>query len=138
MQVGLGVDIRLAVAADDDALASLARDEIEHGLGWTWTPARIAAARAAADMTLAVAWRGPQRLGFGLMRYFDDTAHLCLLAVAPGVRRQGVATGLLAWLEASARTAGIAEVGLEMRVSNDAARTFYERQGYAVVGRTAG
>jgi ribosomal-protein-alanine N-acetyltransferase len=38
------------------------------------------------------------------------------------------------WLESSARTAGIFNVGLELRANNDAARRFYEKLGYATVG----
>ncbi|MBR0347398.1 MAG: hypothetical protein IJI03_19295, partial [Rudaea sp.] len=33
--------IDLAVAADAEAIALLSRDEIENGLRWAWTPARV-------------------------------------------------------------------------------------------------
>ncbi len=138
LKVGLGVIVRLAVATDDVAIATLARDEIEQGFGWTWTAARIAASRQASDMNLAVACRDGRRLGFGLMRYFDDSAHLCLLAVDPRERRQGVGSVLLRWLESSALTAGIGATTLEMRATNGGARIFYERHGYRCVGTTPG
>ena len=137
-QVGQGVIIRLAHESDDESIAWLARDEIECGLGWTWTPERIAKARRADDINLVVACREGRRLGFGLMRYFEETAHLSLLAVQPECRRQGVAGRLLRWLEASARTAGIHAVHLEMRASNHAARQFYEGIGYRCIGSTPG
>jgi ribosomal-protein-alanine N-acetyltransferase len=41
---------------------------------------------------------------------------------------------MLEWLEASARTAGIFSVRLELRAANDAARKFYERLGYVQTG----
>ncbi|HET7131971.1 MAG TPA: GNAT family N-acetyltransferase, partial [Gammaproteobacteria bacterium] len=60
---------------------------------------------------------------------------LSLLAVQPGYRRQGVGKQLVEWLEASARTAGIFVVRLELRAGNDDARRFYERLGYLEAGR---
>ena len=51
--------------------------------------------------------RAPQGLvGFAIMRYLEDTAHLNLLAVLPAHRRRGVARALLRWLEETALTAG--------------------------------
>ena len=35
-------EIRLALPADADAIARMSRDFIEYGLGWRWTPERIA------------------------------------------------------------------------------------------------
>lgn len=130
--------IRLAAAGDARLIAELSRDHIERGLGWRWTPARIAAAMNAHDMNLAVACRGDALLGFGLMRYKDDEAHLSLLAVADSARRQGVATALLGWLECCALTAGIGIVRLEARASNRSALAFYRRRGYRPVARAPG
>ena len=42
---------------------------------------------------------------------------------------------LLEWLEASARTAGIFKIHLELRATNDGARAFYEKLGYRSAGR---
>jgi ribosomal-protein-alanine N-acetyltransferase len=69
------------------------------------------------------------------MDFYDDHAHLSLLAVQPGLQRQGIGRQLLEWLEASARTAGIFSVKLELRAGNDAARAFYERLGFRERGR---
>jgi ribosomal-protein-alanine N-acetyltransferase len=68
------------------------------------------------------------------MEFHDEHAHLNLLAVRPGYRSRGVGAALMRWLESSARTAGIFDIVLELRVSNDAARRFYEKLGYAAVG----
>lgn len=130
--------IRLAIAADADCIAGMSRDHIEQGLGWRWTAPRILAAMAAPDMNLAVALRAEVRVGFGLMRYKDDEAHLSLLAVTAGARRQGVATALVRWLERCAETAGIGIVNLEARESNAAALAFYDRLGYRRIARVPG
>ena len=69
-------------------------------------------------------------LGFGVMTYTLDTAHLMLLAVHPHVRRRGIATKLLHWLEKTAFVAGIHRVELEVRARNTGARQFYREHGY--------
>jgi ribosomal-protein-alanine N-acetyltransferase len=130
--------IRLGQPADARQIAAMSRDYIEHGLGWRWTPSRIRAALRAPDTNLAVACRGEQVVGFGLMQYKDDEAHLVLLAVDAGSRRSGVASALLAWLERCAVVAGIGTVYLEARTGNTAARAFYRKLGYREIALVPG
>jgi ribosomal-protein-alanine N-acetyltransferase len=130
--------IRLGVPADAGRIAAMCRDFIETGLGWRWTPARILAAIRADDTNLAVACRADRVVGFGLMQYKDDEAHLILLAVDADCRRAGVATALLAWLERCALTAGIGTVYLEARSRNLGAREFYRRLGYREIATVPG
>lgn len=132
--------IRLSLARRDDAgeIADMSRRFIEHGLPWSWGELRVL--RSMADRESAVlAARDRRRLaGFAIMEFHDEHAHLNLLAVHPGYRRRGVGRRLVEWLEASARTAGVFLVRLELRVANDAARKFYEKLGYVEVGRRPG
>jgi ribosomal protein S18 acetylase RimI-like enzyme len=72
------------------------------------------------------------------MEFYDEHAHLSLLAVQPGYQRLGIGRQIIEWLESSARVAGTFTVQLELRASNDGARKFYERLGYGVVGRKPG
>jgi ribosomal protein S18 acetylase RimI-like enzyme len=130
--------IRLGLPADVRQIAAMSRDYIEHGLGWRWTPPRILAAMRAPDSNLAVASRGDRLVGFGLMQYKDDEAHLILLAVDAGSRRTGIASALVAWLERCALTAGIGTVYLEARTANAAARAFYRRLGYREIALVPG
>jgi ribosomal-protein-alanine N-acetyltransferase len=69
-------------------------------------------------------------IGFAIMRYGGDDAHLDLLAVDPAYRRAGVACRLLEWLEKCALVAGIGRIELEVRAQNSGAQLFYERMGY--------
>jgi [ribosomal protein S18]-alanine N-acetyltransferase len=123
--------IRLATRDDVRTIAALSRTEIEHGLPWRWTPPRVQRAVVDARTNVCVAVHGDALLGFGIMVYADETAHLSLLAVSPEARRQGVATALLHWLEQVARVAGIVRVQLEARHDNAGALAFYRRHGYA-------
>jgi [ribosomal protein S18]-alanine N-acetyltransferase len=122
--------VRLAARSDARWIAELSRDRIEHGLGWSWTEARVAQSIAAPETNVVLACDGAQRVGFGIMRYGSEEAHLLLLAVESRQTRRGIGRMLLAWLEDSARCAGIGEVYLEARACNDGARAFYRRLGY--------
>lgn len=122
--------LRLATGADAPAIARLSRDRIEHGLGWSWTAPRVRRNIGDAATNVVVASDAACTLGFGIMQYHDDDAHLLLLAVRAESTRLGVGTALLEWLERSARVAGIAQVRLEARITNTAARAFYRRLGY--------
>ena len=93
--------IRLATPQDAALIAEMSRDYVEHGLGWSWTAARVLAAVNNRATNVAVAG---ELAGFGLMHYGDDSAHLALLAVrpAPAATRSGhTAAGLAG--EAGAR-----------------------------------
>ena len=122
--------LRLAGRADAPAIARLSRDRIERGLGWSWTAPRVLRSILDAQTNVVVAREAAQMLGFGIMKYRDDDAHLLLLAVRSTSCRRGVGTALVAWLERSAAVAGIGQVVLEARSSNDVARAFYRRLGY--------
>jgi len=130
--------IRLAARNDVRAIAALSRTEIEHGLPWRWTPPRVQRAVADGRTNVCVAVRHDALLGFGIMVYADETAHLSLLAVNPGARRQGVGSALLGWLEAVAGVAGTLRVQLEARCGNAAALAFYSRHGYRQTGTVVG
>lgn len=130
------VQIRLALESDLEAAASMSRDLIEYGLGWHYTASRLRSAMRAPDFNLAIAVTpDPRRgeepvIGFGLMQYLDEDAHLTLLAVDRRWQRLGVATRLVRWLERCALTAGIGIVSLEVRMGNAAALAFYASIGY--------
>ena len=123
-------EIRLAMLCDAERIAVMSRDFIEHGLGWSWDAARVARRIRQPETNVVVAESGAELVGFGLMQYLDDQAHLLLFGVEPVYRRQGIGSGLLSWLETCAITAGIELIFLESRVSNTTGRGFYGAHGY--------
>ena len=125
-------DLTLRLAHETDALriAQMSRDQIERGLGWSWTTQRVLRSIFDAETNVVVAFAGAKLCGFAIMKYHDDEAHLLLLAVQPGARRQGAGSALVAWLEQAALTAGVGQVWLEARQGNAAARAFYRQLGY--------
>jgi ribosomal-protein-alanine N-acetyltransferase len=126
--------IRFATPDDAGAIAALSRDEIEHGLPWTWREARVRHAIADPDTNVIVAGPPGEVHAFGVMYYADDDAHLLLFAVNRSRQRQGVGTALLQWLEAAAHAAGAQRIRVEARMDNVAARSFYNEHGYHEAG----
>ena len=131
-------DIHLAVPDDAVAIAALSRRTIEHGLEWRWTPQRVLSSMADADTNVIVARRHADLLGFAVMSYGEDEAHLQLLATQLRCRRQGVGSSLLAWLERTLMVAGIRTLKLETRTSNASAQTFYQHRGFVEFDRRHG
>lgn len=132
------LQLHLAGPQDASAIARLSKREIEHGLAWSWTPARVARAIADPETNVLVAKDARGLLGFGIMIYRERNAHLSLFAVRPDARRQGVGSALLAWLERVAQVAGVLRLGLEARHDNAAAIAFYQEHGYRTCGVVAG
>ena len=126
--------LRLATPADAQAIAVMSRDLIETGLGWSWTPARVARSIANRDTTVLVACDGHQVIGFAIMHFGDDRGRLNLLAVHPRYQGAGLGRRMNLWLEECALVAGIEAIELELRRGNVGARKFYERLGYRSAG----
>jgi ribosomal-protein-alanine N-acetyltransferase len=77
-------------------------------------------------------------LGFAIMRFGDERAHLILLAVQPAHQRHGVGRRLVDWLVQSALVAGMSSVHVELRAGNAPALAFYRSLGFAETFRVPG
>ena len=130
--------ITLAEVADAAAISALSRDAIEAGLSWRWTERRVQRGIFDAATNVVVVRRDSQLLGFAIMQYGDEDAHISLFAVAAAHRRAGLGSALLAWLEATAEVAGIRTLKLEARAGNAAAKAFYRRHGFTETGLSPG
>ncbi len=76
-----------------------------------------------------------ERGGMLLGRIAADQAEVMTLGVAPAVRRQGVASGLLSAAKAHAARCGAVALFLEVATGNEAALTLYLREGFTERGR---
>ena len=63
----------------------------------------------------------PGVVGFAVMEFYDEHAHLSLLAVAPGYQRQGIGKQLVEWLVEPPERAVDAQVGRQRGVLHVAA-----------------
>jgi ribosomal protein S18 acetylase RimI-like enzyme len=127
-----GTVIRLAQPGDAAAIAEMSRNYIEEGLGWSWQAPRVLRAIRDRSTNVAVMTESDPALvvGFGIMLYRDETAHLTLLALRPEHRNRGLGSVLVNWLEKPARIAGAERIRVEARADNPRAIRFYERLGF--------
>lgn len=127
---GQSIELKLARLADAQRIALMSRDLVEAGLPWSWTSTRVAQHIRGHDSDVLTAWANGQLVGFAIMQFFAEHAHLNLLAVEPGCRQAGVGRQLIEWLEETARAGGIFFVNLEVRAGNGGAQAFYRKLGY--------
>lgn len=116
----------------------MSRLQVEHGLNWRWTAAKVRRHIEDRETMVLVASIDGELQGFAIMKFGDLVAHLLLLAVEPKARRQGIGTRLVRWLERSCATAGVENIRLEVRAANGHAQDFYENLSYQRAGRIAG
>jgi [ribosomal protein S18]-alanine N-acetyltransferase len=124
--------------ADAQALAAMSRDLIEAGLGWGYRTERFARLIASDDTVALVARANDTPVGFAVMEFGEERAHLIVLAVLPRHQRIGVGRQLVAWLLKSAVTAGITSVHVELRADNAAAFALYRAMGFCETLRVPG
>ena len=104
------IALQLACRGDAPAIAAMSRDLIEAGLGWQYRGERIRQLIDDPETVTLVARDGERLIGFAVMSFGEERAHLVLLAVRPACQRRGIARRLAQWLIRSASTAGIASI----------------------------
>lgn len=124
--------------SDAQTLAVMSRDLIESGLGWVYRTERFARLIGSDDAVALVARASDRPVGFAVMEFGDERAHLIVLAVTPRYQRNGIARRLVLWLLKSAVAAGITSVHVELRADNEPAYAFYRALGFAETLRLPG
>jgi ribosomal-protein-alanine N-acetyltransferase len=130
--------LEIARTADAPLIAAMSRRLIEAGLEPSWPADRVLRHIRHAESVALTAKADGELIGFAIMQFGDETAHLNLFAVDPTNRRRGIGNRLLGWLEESAITAGTFLIQLEVRATNLEARQFYESKGYREIARIPG
>jgi len=125
------LSVRLATDSDVETIAAMSRDLIEAGLGWQYRPSRIRELMADRATVTIVGCDHDRVVGFAVMTFGDERAHLVLMAVVPEYQRRGVASELLRWLLESAVVAGTTAIHLELREHNVPALGFYRAHGFS-------
>ena len=124
------MSLRRAGPADAPAVAAL--EALAAHSPWR---ADALAETLALDTTLA--WWIPDA-GYVVGSAAAGEGELILLGVAPAARRQGLATTLLAALDADWRSRGVDAAFLEVRADNATAQSLYARLGWRAAGRRKG
>jgi len=123
---------------DAQALAIMSRDLIEAGLGWVYRTERFARLISHAETVALVARASDRAVGFAVMEFGEERAHLIVLAVDPRYQRAGIARRMIEWLLKSAVTAGVTSVHVELRADNEAAFALYRSLGFSETLRVPG
>lgn len=131
-------EVTLAHVDDAYAIATMSKEIIEQGLQWSWIPERVGRCILATDINVVTAKNDGDVIGFGIMFYGNNKAHLNLLGVDAEWRSLGIGGRLLSWLEQCAITAALECCQLELRESNRKAREFYTSHGYSEIERVQG
>jgi len=88
------------------------------------------------DVSYCFLARDANRRAVGFCSFWRvlDELHINNLAVLPELRRTGIGSTLLAFVLQKGLELGAKRATLEVRRSNDAARTLYDRFGFSVAG----
>ena len=73
-------------------------------------------------------------VGYVSMRHIIDEGHINNIAVAANYRGMGIASMLMETLLVEADSCGITGITLEVRVSNHAAISLYDKHGFVIEG----
>ena len=72
--------------------------------------------------------------GYYILYYSCDEGELVNIAVHPNFRRQGVGRAMMADLLKMAKSLGVTQLVLEVRMSNAEAIALYKKQGFSLLG----
>ena len=122
--------------ADIDAIAALDAESFTN----PWPREQLVWELSNSDVTRIFVMRGDGGAiaAFCLCWVIFDELHINTLAVAPGFRRQGLATLLMQHVLAETTKEGARKATLEVRASNQAALALYERLGFRVTATRPG
>lgn len=126
------MNIRAATAADVPAMMALERHAVTAA---HWSEADYARLFATGSQYVALVLEEQEVEGFVVAHGMGTEWEIENIAVAGPARRRGLGTRLLAELLDRARQAGARTVFLEVRESNRAARSLYEKWAFVESGR---
>jgi ribosomal protein S18 acetylase RimI-like enzyme len=116
-----GPDAPGFAGATDDVIAELT------------TPAAVRARIGGPERRMYLAWEGGRVVGFAATKRVDAaTAELAGIIVLEAVAGRGVGSQLVAAAVGSARSEGYRVMIVRTEVTNERAKGFYERRGFAV------
>jgi len=99
-----------------------------------WTRGNFADSLAA-DHDAWLAQEGGRMVGYALMMQVLDEIHLLNISVLPELQHGGRGSALLLHLFDQARLRAATRMLLEVRPSNVSGQRFYQRHGFAEIGR---
>lgn len=99
-----------------------------------WSAAGFADTLPREDVIFLVAYEQDELLGYVGIYCTLDEGEITNVAVAPAARRRGIARALLTELKRQLACRNVAQIVLEVRVSNEPAIRLYEQLGFSMLG----
>ena len=130
----LAVQIRSLRLADLEDVATIER----RAYATPWSPSMFASELAKSTSICLGAVEGSRLVGYAINSRYVDAWHVMNVAVDPAYRGRGIATRLLQRLFELTADDGRRGYTLEVRVSNAAAISLYEKLGFARSGLRRG
>lgn len=127
------LSVRALTEADLDAVLDIERQ----GYSFPWSEA-VFRDCFRSDYRLWALCDGDRLIGYAVVAYLFDEAHLLNLCVAPGCRRSGGGRYLLRCLVTESARDRMEQVILEVRDSNRAAIELYRGEGFTEIGTRPG
>lgn len=121
---------RKMTEVDADQVACLEADIFSDA----WTINSIQETLRQKQAFIAVAEMEGRIVGYCILYYVLDEGEIARIAVDKTTRKQGVGKGILDYVSDSCKKLGVERLLLDVRESNEIARRFYERYGFAVDG----
>lgn len=106
--------------------------------GWPWSRGNFIDSLAAGYAAQVLLGPDAALIGYFVAMAGADELHLLNLTVAPAWQGRGHGQTLLEAVQALARQHSLATLWLEVRQSNERARSLYQRRGFAEVGLRRG
>lgn len=100
-----------------------------------WSEASIQKAFEKEENIYIVAAEGQMVYGYCGIWCSFETADLCNIAVAPDKRGQGIAGEILRYAKDACRQKGVESILLEVRETNAAARSLYQKNAFEEISR---
>ena len=120
-----------------DDIAAISQMEREY-FGQPWSESSIATYAEKGNTIFVVARSGQEVVGYIAILCILDEGNLVSIAVHEKCREMGIATELLDIAYEKAAERGVSSIHLEVRESNEAAISLYEKEGFAQIGRRKG
>jgi ribosomal-protein-alanine N-acetyltransferase len=125
--------LRAARASDVPQVAAIEAEAFTDP--WSFSSFRSLVSGGLVWFRVAVDDDTDQVIGYILVWFAADEAELANIAVAPAMRGQGVGAALLDEALSAAEERGTVRMFLEVRDSNEPARSLYASRGFEEVGR---
>lgn len=120
------LSVRKCTEQDISAIAQLEKDTFSDA----WSQSGILETYSQAQAFIVVAEQADTIVGYCILYYVLDEGEIARIAVDQKCRRQGAGRAILEKVQCLCHEIGVSKLMLDVRESNSAARSFYQKLGF--------